>query len=366
MTEPSPAENPIDLPTGEPIPVPTPAAPAPPPSSSSPSSPSSFPSAKPLAARAASLPRGADAFLAHLQRCLATPGGVDTTLLFVCYTSRLSGALLAALGRNLLRRSARDLVALLFTLPPKTTILFAAAAPAAASSSAASATAAALASSSSPTKAAAARLAALLGARLKALGDLASEARTIARLWALLGMYAWARRLVTQLFASPSSETTKTTTTNTDRLATAVSWVQLLACTAFQYLENGAYLSGRGVLGWSPREQGRAYVVGARFLAVYTGLEIGKLLAGIVASRQQQGASASSSSSEKGVSAPQTEEEKAQAEAVKRSLAINLAWTPLTLHWATEGGFLSEAAVGFGGCIPGFIQMRKLWRETAQ
>lgn len=354
MTEPSPAENPIDLPTGEPIPVPTPAAP-PPPSSS-------FSAAKPLAAHVASLPRGADAFLAHLQRCLATPGGVDTTLLFVCYTSRLSGALLSALGRNLLRRSARDLVTLLFTLPPKTTILFAASS-ASASASPSAAGAAALAS---PAKTAAARLAALLGARLKALGDLASEARTIARLWALLGMYAWARRLVTQLFASKSSSEGNTTTTTTDRLATAVSWVQLLACTAFQYLENGAYLSGRGVLGWSPKEQGRAYVVGARFLAVYTGLEIGKLLAGIVASRQQRSRTTAldASSSEKGLA--QTEEEKAQAEAVQRSLAINLAWTPLTLHWATEGGFLSEAAVGFGGCIPGFIQMRKLWRETAQ
>lgn len=352
MTEPSPAENPIDLPTGEPIPVPTPAAPPP---SSSPSS--SFSAAKPLAAHVASLPRGADAFLAHLQRCLATPGGVDTTLLFVCFTSRLSGALLSALGRNLLRRSARDLVALLFTLPPKTTILFAASS----ASASAAPSAAGAAAIASPAKTAAARLATLLGARLKALGDLASEARTIARLWALLGMYAWARRLVVQLFSKSEADTT---TTATDRLATAVSWVQLLACSAFQYLENGAYLSGRGVLGWSPKEQGRAYVVGARFLAVYTGLEIGKLLAGIVASRQQSRALGASSENEKGVA--QTEEEKAQAEAVQRSLAINLAWTPLTLHWATEGGFLSEAAVGFGGCIPGFIQMRKLWRETAQ
>lgn len=353
MSDPSPAENPIDLPTGEPIPVPTPAVPLPSSSSTS-NTPSNNKPAKALARL-----RGADAFVAHLQRCLATPGGIDTTLLFLCYTSRLSGALLSALSRALVRRSssssARDLIALIFTtLPPAnktttTTVLLSASDP---NKSAAAATTA--------LRAVVARLAALLGARLKNLGDLASEARTIARLWALVGMYSWARRLVLQLTTTSSSSSEETTSTS--KLATAISCAQLLSCAAFQYLENGAYLSGRGVLGWTPREQGRAYVVGARWLAVYTGLEIGKLLAGIVASRRQSAAPAA----EKETGLVESEEEKVRAEAARRSLAINLAWTPLTLHWATEGGFLSDAAVGFGGCIPGVIQMRKLWRETAQ
>lgn len=81
---------------------------------------------------------------------------------------------------------------------------------------------------------------------------------------------------------------------------------------------------------------------------MYTGLEIGKLLAKMTAPKLE------------------SEEDKAQREAVRRSMAINLAWTPLTLHWSTEKGLISDGLVGLGGCIPGIIQMRKLWKDTAQ
>lgn len=94
-------------------------------------------------------------------------------------------------------------------------------------------------------------------------------------------------------------------------------------------------------------------MVASKWLAVYTGLEIGKLLATMVARRDVK-------------KAAESEEDKAEMEAVKRSMVINLAWTPLTLHWASEVGFLSDLAVGLGGSIPGVIQMRKLWRETAE
>lgn len=319
MSEPAPSA-PETLPTGEPVPAaapsPYPAEKPPAPAKTANNNNNNNPRHQ-LAALLRALPANTDAFLAHLQRCLATPAGIDTTLLFTCYASRFSGALLAHLSR----RSPRSLVALALALAPKKT-------------------AALILTTTAP--AAPARLA----ARLAALGSLASEARTIARLWGLLGMYFWARRLVLDLL-SPSG----------GRLGAAalVDWVQLISCTAFQYLENAAYLSGKGVLGWTPQEQGRAYVVGSRWLAVYTGLEIGKLLAEIVAKRQGRG-------SDK----VESEEEKAQMEAVRRSMVINLAWTPLTLHWATEGGFLSDFVIGLGGCIPGVIQMRKLWRETAK
>lgn len=87
---------------------------------------------------------------------------------------------------------------------------------------------------------------------------------------------------------------------------------------------------------------------------MYTGLEIGKLLAKIMAPKVNSESEVAS------------EEEKVQMEAVRRSMIINLAWTPLTIHWSTEKGLLSDGLVGLGGCIPGIIQMRKLWKETAQ
>ncbi|KAJ0118395.1 hypothetical protein J7T55_009178 [Diaporthe amygdali] len=327
-----------DLPTGEPIPAPTPAE----------SKTSRPPTATKtnLAALLKSLPSSADAFLAHLQRCLATPSGIDTLLLFICYTSRFTGAALTNLSQPVLHRSARDLVALAFTLPNKTAVVLETTSGA-----------------PPPASAALAQLAALLGQRLKSLGSLASEARTIARLWALVGMYFWAKRLVLNLVAarkrsSSSSSSEKgaeaaaAAAQGESSLAVLVSWAQLISCGIFQVLENGAYLSGRGVLGWTPAQQGKAYVVGARWLGVYTALELGRLLGEFVARRDQKYSEASA-------------EEKAEVDALRRSAAINMAWAPLTVHWSMEKGFLTDLVVGAGGCIPGVIQMRKLWRETA-
>ncbi|ROW12194.1 hypothetical protein VMCG_00694 [Cytospora schulzeri] len=335
-----------DLPTGEPIPTSSDHKPAaatlPPPHKTT-----------TLPALLKTLPSNADAFLSHLQRCLSTPSGVDTLLLFVCYISRFTGAALTRLSQTLLRRTARELVALVFTLPPKTAIIFGTTSSSIGNGGGKAA--------ARPARTAAARLAALLGQRLASLGNLASETRTIARLWGLVGMYFWARRLTLQLFngstttssSSEKQEKEKEDSTTTSRLATVVDWAQLVSCAMFQVLENGAYLSGRGVLGWTPAEQGRAYVVGSRWLCVYTGLELGRLLAGLVAAK----------GGAEGVAA--TAEEEEEVEGLRRSMAINMAWAPLTLHWATEKGFLSDLAVGAGGCIPGVLQMRKLWRDTA-
>lgn len=327
-----------DLPTGEPIPSSTPAD-----SKTSRPAQTAAPR-RSLAALLKTLPSNTDAFLAHLQRCLATPSGIDTLLLFICYTSRFTGAALTNVSQSILRRSSpRELIALAFTLPDKTAVVVEAAGG----------------NPSSAVAALAAQLAGVLGTRLKSLGGLASEARTIARLWSLVGMYFWAKKLVQNLVArrrSSSSSEEKggaaATTQSESSLATLVGWAQLLSCAAFQVLENGAYLSGRGVLGWTPAQQGRAYVVGARFLGFYTALELGRLLAEFVARRDRDYAAASA-------------EEQAEVDAMRRSLAINMAWAPLTVHWSLEKGFLTDLVVGAGGCIPGVIQMRKLWRETA-
>lgn len=343
-----------DLPTGEPIPTSTPAD-----SKTSRPAQAAPPPRRTFASLLKTLPSSTDAFLAHLQRCLATPSGVDTLLLFTCYTSRLTGAALNSLSQSILlrRSSPRELVALAFTLPDEKTaaVILEAAGGRGTPSTAIAALVA--------------RLAGVLGARLKSLGSLASEARTIARLWSLVGMYFWAKRLVLNLVearrrrnnnSKSSSETSeKPAAAGGDKqqgetgLATLVGWAQLLSCAAFQVLENGAYLSGRGVLGWTPAQQGRAYVVGARFLGVYTALELGRLLAQLVARRGDRDYAAAGA------------EEQAEVDAMRRSLAINMAWAPLTLHWSMEKGFLTDLVVGAGGCIPGVIQMRKLWRETA-
>ncbi|KAL2156291.1 hypothetical protein VTH82DRAFT_1036, partial [Thermothelomyces myriococcoides] len=156
-----PAPAPVaDLPSGEPIPSSTP--------------PSKTPKRRsiPLVALLAALPSNVDVFLTRLDKCLATPSGIDTVMLLLCYTSKLGASVLSSLSQSALRRSAREWIALVAALPRGTTVLF-----------------------SSPvsegnTKATvhpAAALALLLSKRLSALSSLLSEARMILRLWALLG-----------------------------------------------------------------------------------------------------------------------------------------------------------------------------------
>lgn len=323
-TAPLPSTGAIaDLPSGEPIP--------------SGPLPSSKPTPFPLGALLAATPSNIDAFLARLNRCLSTPSGIDTTLLFLCYTSRLTGSALAALSRSALRRSAREWIALAASLPPRTTLLFGAA------------------SSASLPSTAAATVALTLATRLRALSGLLSEARTILRLWALLGMYFWARGLVQKTVralrargqAGVGGDEKITPADERQTVVDAgIAYSQLAVCIVFQVLENGAYLSSKGVLGWSPETQVRAGRWSARFMGVHIGIELGRLAAeafGVVPPKVPGGG----------------------VDAWRSQVIRNMAWVPLTIHWGSEKGFVGDWMVGLLACIPGTIQMRQLWKENA-
>jgi hypothetical protein len=307
-----------DLPSGDPVP------------STGAPKPSLEP--LPISAFAAAAPSNLDAFLTHLHRCLQTPSGIDTVLLFLCYTSRLSGSILESISRSALQRSARNLVALAFALPPKTTILLSAAPP-------------------STGAAAALRLA----GRLKAFSALLSEGRTFTRLWGLLGMYFWAKRLVLakKSGSGTSNGTTDIAAAQQEKLDRSIAWTQLISCILFQALENAAYLSQKGVLALSPASQGKALKWSTRFWAVFVGTELGRL--GIELARKQQG---------KGV-ALKSKEHQAWYGEWRRKFARNLAWAPLTVHWSLDKGFVPDMMIGALACVPGVIQMSELWEQTA-
>jgi hypothetical protein len=321
-----------DLPSGEPIP------------SSAP--PSKTPKRKPLplAALLAAMPSNVDAFLTRLDKCLSTPSGIDTVMLFLCYTSKLSASVLSSLSQSALRRSAREWIALVASLPRGTTVVF---------SSPAAATAATGGKTALPATAA---LALRLSKRLSALSSLLSEARMILRLWALLGMYFWARRLIRSTFSSSQQPTEKDTTTpappSSSKLTTLLEYLRLALCITFQSLENGAYLSQRGVLSWTPAQQGKAYKWSARFWAAYVGIELGRLAA------ERFGGPSAGAGSWRAKSA----EEKSRW---AKTTARQLAWAPLTLHWGSDKGLVSETTVGLLASIPGVIQLRDLWASTA-
>ncbi|KAK4167563.1 hypothetical protein QBC43DRAFT_310975 [Cladorrhinum sp. PSN259] len=245
-------------------------------------------------------------------------------MLFLGYTSKLSASILTTLSASALQRSAREWLTVLTSLPRGTTLV--------------------LSTPSKPPTSAA--LALLVAKRLNALSALMSEARTILRLWALLGMYSWARGLIRKSFSSSSSSDEKTKE-KSSKAATALEYVRLLLCISLQTLENGAYLSYKGVLGWSPEKQAKAYKWSSRFWAAFVGIEIGRLAAQRFASKE-------------GV---KTAEAKTTW---NKSMAKSLAWAPLTVHWSTNKGLVSDGVVGLLASIPGIIQMTDLWAKSSK
>ncbi|KAK3897594.1 hypothetical protein C8A05DRAFT_19670 [Staphylotrichum tortipilum] len=283
----------------------------------------------PLTTLLGALPSNIDAFLTRLNKCLSTPSGIDTVMLFLCYSSKLSSSILSHLSQSALRRSARDWLALIATLPRGTTVVF---------SGEGAATA--------PPPAAVAALA--LSKRLTSLSGLLSEARMILRLWALLPMYFWAKRLAGQIRArvssSASAEEKNAGPTKTEL---AIDFLRLALCVVFQGLENAAYLSSRGVLTLPPAKQGLAYKWSARFWAAFVGIELGRLATERVAG----GTFAAKTAAEKNDWA--------------RRAVRQLAWAPLTLHWGSDKGLLGEMTVGALASVPGVIQLSGLWASTA-
>ncbi|KAK4195571.1 putative PEX11C peroxisomal biogenesis factor 11 [Triangularia verruculosa] len=277
---PVPPKQPIaDLPSGDPIPSP-------------PSKPPATTAAIPLTTLLAALPSSTNLFLSRLEKCLSTPSGIDTVMLFLCYTSKLTAHTL----------TSPRIATLLSTSPPRKTLLT------------------------------------LLSKRLNALSALMSESRVILRLWALLGIYSWGRSII----SSPSTSLT----------AKTLDYTRLILCVFLQGLENGAYLSAKGVMGWTPAQQGLAYKWSARFWAGFVGIELGKLLAERVGRVRKADAK---------------EEEKENLE-WRKKLAKSLAWAPLTVHWSVDGGVpgVSELVVGALASIPGVIQMTDLWATVSK
>ncbi|KAJ0161094.1 hypothetical protein CTA2_6790, partial [Colletotrichum tanaceti] len=285
---------------------------------------------------AALSPRNVDAFVAHLSRCFQTPSGTDAVLLFVCYTSRFAASVLDSLGASALRRSARKLVALAFALPPDTTLI--------------------LSKAPSGSSAAAASLGIRVAGHLRALAALLSEARTITRLWSLLPLYLWLRRLMTTPARPAADADEKTQDPSAAALDRAISWLQVTACLLLQSLESSSYLASRGVLPMTPAQRGTAARWSVRFWSVFVGSELGRLAVealrrrSAVASGRQDVASA---------------EYREWSDTWTRTLARQMSWFPLTVHWSMDKGFLPEMGIGLLGSIPGIVQMRQVWKETA-
>lgn len=283
----------------------------------SPSSPKKLP----LSVILALTPANLDAFLTHLHRCLQTPAGIDTVLLFVGYSSHLTASLIESLASSPLRQHVLRILAVAPQLASKL--------------------------GAAPTPSVQGTV-----ESLRAISALLTEARTFMRLWGLLGMYTGAKRLIAREMAlrrDPSAAAAGHN--NVDRV---VAWTQLALGVTFQALENAAYLAQKKVLHLSPATQMKAIVWSTRFWAASVGVELGKLL---VEKVRRENAARATGEDEKAVAA--------WREQWNSAFLRNLAWAPLTVHWSLEKGLLNEMMIGALATIPGVISMSKLWKETA-
>ncbi|KAK8209733.1 hypothetical protein IWZ01DRAFT_542521 [Phyllosticta capitalensis] len=235
-----------------------------------------------------------DVFLLRLSRLLSTPSGTDSLLCTLSYTLTFVAAHTRTYVSARLERFAAALAinATGALLPGETLI------------------------ATLPPSSRLVRLSRATDSMTK-LSGVVSDFRVFVRLWALLDIYTWARgRVVGRQWEREKG-----------LRPARVSLGEVAASAAFQALENGAYLADKGVLNgeWWTGEKGKRRIVRL----------------GWVWAKEDEEEQLSE------------EDKKAKALAWWKQMISNIAWAPMTLHWSTEEGFISDAWVVPCGIVAG-------------
>jgi len=176
---------------------------------------------------------------------------------------------------------------------------------------------------------------------------LVGDVRMFMRLWSLLGIYAGAKRVLTN---PPKDQVTK-----------YIVMGQLGSIGVYQAFENVAYLAGKGILrgDWvAPEKQKRMWLVGCRFWGVYVALEFARL------AREWQIKQMTVQEKTEGGDAVDAQRQQ-EVQAWRRSWWSNAAYSPMTVHYSVDGGILSDEQLGFLGVVIGFIGFGHLWKQSA-
>lgn len=283
-----------------------------------------------------------DRNLVRLSKLLSTPSGVDVLLCTTSYTLTLVRALLSRLLERKLANIATDMAekAEGILLPGETLI------------------------ATLPVPASTKLIAQIVGSS-KALADTIADYRIFVRLWGCVGMYTWARS--TYLDSLPADASRK------QKILRGLTWSAIASCIGFQVLENGAYLSSKGVLttaSWTG-DAGKArenqwWLWSSRFWAVYVGVELARL--GVMKFCQEEPLKNDDGDGEKEDkirNEERTRKEKLENWLWWKDLASNLAYAPMTVHWSLEQGLLSDWGVGACGIVAGGALLADAWRRTA-
>jgi hypothetical protein len=199
----------------------------------------------------------------------------------------------------------------------------------------------------------------------KALADTIADYRIFVRLWGCMGLYTWAR--ATYLDDLPQDASRK------EKTLRGLTWAAIASCVGFQVLENGAYLSSKGVLttaGWAGDagkiRENKWWLWSSRFWAVYVGVELARL--GVMKFSHDEPLKKVEGGGEK--EDKMLNEERVKAAKLRewiwwKDLASNLAYAPMTVHWSLEQGMLSDWGVGACGIVAGGTLLADAWRRTA-
>ena len=165
----------------------------------------------------------------------------------------------------------------------------------------------------------------------------------------------------------------------------AITWGQVVVCALYQGLENGAYLAGKGVLGWKKERVARAWVWSGRAWCAHVALELARLgyewseLKGQEVERQRRKGIEVEKSQlgvEGGEAAEKGELELRMDKVEDRGLeerwgkwykevAVNMAYAPMTIHYSLENGILGEGIIAGLGTVVGALSIGQAWKETA-
>ncbi|KAJ9618955.1 hypothetical protein H2203_008771 [Taxawa tesnikishii (nom. ined.)] len=268
-----------------------------------------------------------DGLLSHLSRVLSTPSGVDITLLTIYYTLKLVHSQIARLQTLRLHHAVHSFTRKASAiLLPGETILATIAPP--------QGTLAEIEASS------------------RALTAAISDFRMFTRLWGLIGIYKWGKS--TYLNPPP------------DDFVKAATWAQVIVNVGYQWYENVAYLASKGVLRgerFSQRKQIWWWNLSCRFWMAHVAIEAVRLMR-----VRQLRIRKEEALMEKGDFDASAEEKAKRVEEVaawKRSMLVNAAYAPMTVHYSIEKGCLNEETIGLLGTVIGAIVFGRLWKSTA-
>ena len=142
-----------------------------------------------------------------------------------------------------------------------------------------------------------------------------------------------------------------------DAVLRAVGYGQTLSLGAYYVYENGYYLAGKGVLrGWTPGDIKRWAKTSLKMFLAYVVLEFVRL----GRARQLREVRKVKAVDEKDRVAIEKEES-----FWWRGFAMNGAYMPLSVHWASENPVLSDGVVGTLMSAVGLIKFKAAWAQAA-